>query len=370
MAVARERNKNHIPKRTLTMTFSNARTFVAVSICLSLMNMPLGAAEISQVALYRGADRQTRLEKAAQAEGSVVWYTSIALGESSRYVELFEKRYPFIKVHLVRSNSSRMAQRYTAEYQAGTFLADVLDTGDITIEFFRRKGMLQAYYSPLAEQFDKRFIQPQNFWVANRATMTVLGYNTRFVKAAEVPTRYEEVLDAKWKDKISLEREDSEWFMALMEYWGEQKGKAFFQKLRAQNPRIRTGHTLQAQLIAAGEDAFSPDTHNGGIASAQRAGAPVDWVNLEPVVVANNVAALAKNAPHPNAAMLFLDFMLSKDGAQKILRDVNRIPTHPEVPPNPPRLRDGFNFIVIDPAKYNDGAARYGKLWREWVLQE
>lgn len=352
------------------MTFGNARTFIGVSICLFLMSIPLGAADISQIALYRGADRQTKLEKAAQAEGSVVWYTSIALGESPRYVELFEKRYPFIKVHLVRSNSSRMAQRYIAEYQAGTFLADILDTGDGTIEFFRRKGMLQSYYSPLAEKFDKRFIQNQNFWVANRATMTVLGYNTRLVKPAEVPTRYEEVLDAKWKDKISLEREDSPWFMALMEYWGEQKGRFFFQKLRAQNPRIRTGHTLQAQLIAAGEDAFSPDTHSGGIASAQRAGAPVDWVNLEPVVAANNVAALAKNAPHPNAAMLFLDFMLSKDGAQKVLRDVNRIPTHPEVLPNPPRLREGFNFIVIDPAKYNDSVTHYGKLWHEWVLRE
>ena len=171
------------------MKASTARTFVAVTIYFSLMNMPLCAAEISQVALHRGADRQTKLEKAAQAEGSVVWYTSIALGESFRYVELFEKRYPSIKVHLVRSNSSRMAQRYTAEFQAGTFLADVLDTGDTTLEFFRRKGMLQAYYTPLAEKFDKRFIQPQNFWIANRATMTVLGYNTRLVKATEVPTK-------------------------------------------------------------------------------------------------------------------------------------------------------------------------------------
>ena len=350
------------------MTLIAIRIIAAVA--MWFLPMPACAAEIGSIALYRGADRQARLEKAAHAEGSIVWYTSIALGESSRYVESFEKRYPSIKVNLVRSNSSRMAQRYGAEYQAGTYLADVLDTGDTTIEFFRRKGMLQPYYSPLAEKFDKRFVQNQNFWVANRATMTVLGYNTRLVKPAEAPARYEDVLDPKWKDKISLEREDSQWFMALFEHWGEQKAKAFFHRLRGQNPRIRTGHTLQAQLIAAGEDALSPDTHSGGIAAARRAGAPVEWLNLEPVVAANNVAALARNAPHPNAAMLFLDFMLSKDGAQQILRDVNRIPTHPEVLPNPPRLREGFSFIVIDPVKYNDGIERYGKLWREWVLQE
>jgi iron(III) transport system substrate-binding protein len=337
------------------MTIIITRILIVVALWFLYLSTPACAGEVPASALYRGADRQARLEKAAQSEGSVVWYTSIALAESSRYVDLFEKRYPFIQVNLVRSNSSRMAQRYGAEHQAGTFLADVLDTGDTTIEFFRRKGMLQPYYSPLAEKFDRRFVQNQNFWVANRATMTVLGHNTRLVKPAEAPTRYEDVLEPKWKDKISLEREDSQWFMALLEHWGEQKAKAFFHRLRGQNPRIRTGHTLQAQLIAAGEDALSPDTHSGGLAAARRAGAPVEWLNLDPVVAANSVAALAKNAPHRNAAMLFLDFMLSKDGAQQILRDVNRIPTHPEVLPNPPRLREGFNFIVIDPAKYNDG---------------
>ena len=81
------------------------------------------------------------------------------------------------------------------------------------------------------------------------------------------------------------------------------------------------------------------------------------------------VSALAKNAPHPNAALIFLDFMLAKDGAQKALREVNRIPAHPEVPPNPPRLRDGFEFILIDPVKYNDSIDRYSKLWHDLFLQ-
>jgi len=338
---------------------------------VSALLCPRGhAAGVSDVALYRGADRQARLEKAAKAEGEVAWYTSVSAADSPQIVELFEKRYPFIKVKLIRSSSVKMVQRYTAESLARNFVADILDTNDTRIEFLRRKGLLQPYYTPMAEKFDKRFLQPQNYWVANRATMIVLGYNTRLLKPADAPQRYEDLLDPKWKDKMAIERDDSHWFMGLMEYWGAEKGKAFFQKLRSQNPKIRTGHSLQAQLIAAGEDMLSPDTHNQGIASGQRAGAPVDWVNLEPVVGVSNVSALAKNAPHPNAAMLFLDFMLRKDGAQRVLRDVSRIPTHPEVLPNPPRLRDGFEFIIVDPARYNDHIERYSKLWREWVLQE
>jgi iron(III) transport system substrate-binding protein len=327
------------------------------------------AASAPENAVYRGADRQARLEKAAKAEGEFVWYTSVNAEDIQRVVELFEKRYPYIKAKPVRLTSARIVQRFTAETQASTFLADILDTNDARIEFFRRKGMLQPYYTPMAEKFDKRFIQSQGYWVANRVTMIVLGYNTRLVKAAEAPRRYEDLLDPKWKDQLALEREDSHWFMTLMEHWGEQKGKAFFQRLRAQNPKIRTGHTHLAQLIAAGEDPLSPTIHSQGIATGQRRGAPVEWLNLEPVVASSNVSGLAKNAPHPSAALLFLDFMLAKETGQRVIRDVSRIPTHPEVLPNPPRLREGFEFINVDPVKYNDKIDHYGKLWHEWFLQ-
>ncbi len=327
------------------------------------------AASVGEIASYRGTDRQARLEKGAKAEGEVVWYTTVNAEDIQRVVELFEKRYPFIKAKAVRLTSARMVQRYSAEFQAGTFLADILDTNDARIEFFRRKGTLQTHYTPMAESFDKRFIQRESYWVANRITMIVLGYNNRLVKPSEAPQRYDQLLDPKWKDKMSLEQDDSHWFMTLMDHWGEQKGRAFFQRLRNQAPKIRVGHTHLAQLIAAGEDFLSPTTHSQGMASGQRRGAPVDWVNLEPVVGINNAAGLAKNAPHTHAAMLFIDFMLSKDGGQRVVREVNRIPTHPEVLPNPSRLREGFDFIIVDPVKYVDTIDHYNKLWREWVLQ-
>jgi iron(III) transport system substrate-binding protein len=97
-------------------------------------------------------------------------------------------------------------------------------------------------------------------------------------------------------------------------------------------------------------------------------GAPVDWNNLEPVVGKTVVSAMAKNAPHPHATMLFLDFFFSKDGGQKVVHDANRIGTHPELLPDPPRLRQGFDFVIVDPAKYMDKIGQYEKLWREWVL--
>jgi iron(III) transport system substrate-binding protein len=351
------------------MKLHGARILFVVGIALGLFSNLAQAASAPELAVYRGTDRQARLEKGAKAEGEFVWYTSVNAEDIQRIVDLFEKRYPFIKAKAVRLNSARIVQRHTAEFQAGTFLADILDTSDSRIEFFRRKGMIQPYYTPMAEKFDKRFVQPQGYWVANRVTMLVLGYNTRLVKAADAPKRYEDLLEPKWKEQMSLEREDSHWFMALMEHWGEEKGKAFFQRLRGQKPKIRTGHTHLAQLIAAGEDPLSPNIHSQGIATGQRRGAPVEWSNLEPVVSSSNVSALAKNAPHPHAALLFLDFILNKEGGQRVIREVNRIPTHPEVLPNPARLREGFDFINVDPVKYNDKIDYYSKLWHEWFLQ-
>lgn len=335
-------------------------------VCFSTLARGASAPDI---ATYRGADRQARLEKGAKAEGEFVWYTSVNAEDIQRINELFQKRYPYIKVNAVRLTSARIVQRHVSESQAGNYLADILDTSDSRIEFFRRKAMIQPYYTPMAEKYDKRFIQAQGYWVANRVTMLVLGYNIRLVKAAEAPRRYEDLLDPKWKDQMALEREDSPWFMALMERWGEEKGKAFFQRLRKQNPKVRSGHTHLAQLVAAGEDPLSPNIHSQGMATGQRRGAPVDWTNLEPVIASSNVSALAKNPPHPHAALLFLDFLLDKDGGQRVIRDVSRIPTHPEVLPNPPRLREGFDFINIDPVKYNDKIDYYGKLWHEWFLQ-
>src|SRR5438132_11415491 len=109
-----------------------------LSIGLGFSN-PAEAASAPDVAVYRGADRQAGLEKAARAEGEFVWYTSVNAEDIQRIVEVFEKRYPFIKPKPVRLTSARIVQRYTAESQAASYLADILDTNDSHIEFFRRK---------------------------------------------------------------------------------------------------------------------------------------------------------------------------------------------------------------------------------------
>jgi iron(III) transport system substrate-binding protein len=336
---------------------------------ITILGFLFNCAAAAEIALYQGKDRQAKIEEGAKREGEVVWYTSFQTDDANQFIKMFEKRYPSVKVKLTRMTSERVLQRYLMEYQGNAFLADIIDTNDFQMELPRRKGTLQPYYTPSTQRFDKRFLQPQGYWVGSRLTMIVNGFNTQLVKPGEVPKKYEDLLDPKWKGKMSLEREQTEWFMALMEHWGEEKGKAFFQKLGTQNAKIRNGHTLMAQLIMAGEDPMSPNAYSHHFPGPQKQGAPVDWVNLEPVIGKAIVSALAKNAPHPHAAMLFIDYFFSSEGGQKVVQEANRIPTHPDLAPNPSRLREGFDFIIVDPSNYMDKINHYEKLWREWVIK-
>ena len=307
---------------------------LVIVIAVPVLSSWLQAASVAEISLYKGKDRQSKIEAGARKEGEVEWYTSLSTEDSSQVAQLFEKRYPFVKIKLTRLTSERALQRYLTEFQANRFIADIIDTNDFQMELPRRKGTLQAFYTPSVEKYDKRFLQSQGFWVASRLTMIVSAFNTRMVPPAEAPRKYEDLLNPKWKGKMSLEREQTEWFISLMEHWGEEKGKVFFQKLGGQNPSIRSGHSQMAQLIVAGEDPLSPNAYSHHYPRVMAKGAPVDWNNLEPVIGKGIVSALAKNAPHPHATMLFLDFFFSKEGGQKVVHDANRIGTHPELLPN------------------------------------
>jgi iron(III) transport system substrate-binding protein len=217
----------------------------ASSISISLVLVVLGtqwtqAASVADIAVYKNKDRQSKIEEGAKKEGEIVWYTSLAVEDSSQVLQLFEKRYPFIKIKLTRLTSERVLQRYLTEFQANRFIADIIDTNDFQMEMPRRKGTLQTFYTPSVEKYDKRFLQPQGFWVASRLTMIVSGYNTRTVSRNEAPRKYEDLLDPKWKGKdVSGARADRMVHQpdgAL----GRRKGQSLFPKARrakSQHPK-------------------------------------------------------------------------------------------------------------------------------------
>jgi iron(III) transport system substrate-binding protein len=198
----------------------------------------------------------------------------------------------------------------------------------------------------------------------DRMNYFVVGYNTQKVKRSEIPPTYEGFLDPRWKGRIGIEATDVEWMATLVKTWGNDKGLDYFRKLAAMKPDMRKGHILLAELVAAGEVPVGLTMYNSNIESLKRKGAPIDFVAVQPVAARPQGIGVAKAAPHPNAALLFVDFVLSPEG-QKLFESLGRVPASRKVTS---ALND-FSFTLIDPVTVLDESARWEKLWNELFLQ-
>jgi len=295
---------------------------------------------------------EPKVIEAAKKEGQVVWYTTTALEVSKKFGDEFQKKYPFVRVDIFRTNNSPLVARVLSEATAGRTLWDLVGGGGELYTPIAQKKLFGQYRSPESKMLDSDLYDKNAYWTAYTASTYVLGYNTRQVKKDEVPKTYEALLDPKWKGgKITVDTSGG-MLHALSGTWGKEKAIGYFKALAAQNPVAQDGNTLRAQLIAAGEFALGFNLAHGTQLLANR-GAPTDWVALEPAVMRIIILGLAAKAPHPNAARLFYDFVISKEG-QEILKSFNRVPVRNDVDPDPPRLMRGYKRVTMFPETYSD----------------
>lgn len=336
-----------------------------------LVSAPVGAtpaSSIAAVALYKGADRQARLEAGARAEGALLLYTSMDIEESQPIIEAFMKKYPFIRGEIYRASGEDVAQKIITEYRGRKYIADLFEGTGIDVAKMIKEGYAQAYYTPRAGAFPRQAKDAKGFWVATRYNILVAAWNTNLVSDADSPRTYEDLLNARWRGRIGIEASDQVWLGTLMELWGEAKAMEFFRALAAQGLQIRSGHTLLANLIVAGEIPMSPTIYNHRSELLKGRRAPIDWRPLQPAVAIPHVVALPKNAPHPNAAMLFIDFLLSREGQLELVKR-GRIPAYPLVNANPPYLNQGFSYKVINPETFLEKFAQYDAIWQDLIIR-
>jgi iron(III) transport system substrate-binding protein len=190
--------------------------------------------------------------------------------------------------------------------------------------------------SELAAYPDK-FRDKQNRWVDIYNNYYTIAYNSQRVRLSEVPAGWDDLLDPRWRDgKIALDPRSYDWYFGMLTAWGGQRGGNFMRKLTQQKPAFRDGNVLIANLLAAGEFPIGI-TYAHLIERLRTRGAPVDWVSLKPMVAAPISIALAARPLNPNAANLFVDLVLSKEGSE-ILKSMGRVPTRGDVLPSAKRL--------------------------------
>jgi iron(III) transport system substrate-binding protein len=269
-------------------------------------------------------------------------------------VDRFEKKYPFIKVEFFRTGGGPLLNKVLTETRGGRHAWDVLvGRGEMVLPL-KEKTLLASYRSPETKMIDKDLFDPKGFWAAYYVNSYVLGWNTNLVKKEDVPKTYEALLNPKWKGggQISFDTEAYGMLQGLIRVWGREKAIGYFKRLAAQEPVLKRGNTERVQLAVAGEYTLIV-AYNQTIERMTQKGAPVDWLALEPAVVQVNPVMLAVKAPHPNAARLLADFVLSKEG-QEMLRGFSRIPVRRDVDADPPRLFRGYKRVLEHPDDYKN----------------
>ena len=303
------------------------------------------------------------LEQQARKEGKVVFYTTMNTAETTKLVDAFKRKYPFLDFNFYRTGDEAMLAKIETEARLGQYLWDVVEITGFPGYYLFLKGFYAKYDSPERKFFAEGFKDKEGYWTSNYTNTHVMIYNTRMVPRDQAPKTYEDLLDPKWKGKIALDAKDYEWFANMLKFMGEEKGLTFMKKLAAQNLRMQAGHTLLTQLVAAGELPLGIAMYGHRVEQMKRQGAPLEWVGLNPVILELHPVALSARAPHPNAGKLLVDFMLSQEAA-KIIQSVNRIPDRVDVPPEPPSLINGIPTVPTDLTLVKD-YNRYIRLFRE-----
>jgi iron(III) transport system substrate-binding protein len=330
------------------------RTGICLLVFFNLVPAPTLAQTREQtlqaISKLRGPERETKIREGARKEGNLIWYSSTTADDSLVLSQKFQEIYPFVKVQHLRGPSEKMVERILLESRAGSFKADVVALPEIELELLVQKKLLLKHAGLEQQVFPANVRDPQGHWTGIYVTAWATAYNTKLVSAQTAPKRYADLLNPKWKGLIGMDVEPYSWFITSYRYLeghqGAENSTNYFKKLAAQDIQWRKGHSLIAQLVAAGEFPLAAEMQVHAVERLKAQGAPVEWVALDGVVPFNKVGVgIAPTGSNTHAAVLFYDFILSRTGME-LLKERRRIPTRPDV--TVPYLKP-YKLLAFDP---------------------
>ena len=277
-------------------------------------------------------DERKKVVDAANKEGNVVFYTSMDAGDARSLTQAFQKKYPGIKTDFYRAGREAVFSRFSLEQKAGRLVTDVVSVGEFHVLEMKKQGLITRYLSPEMQAFAPEFKDPQGYWTCVYLTVAVLAYNTTRVKPDEAPRRYEDLLSPKWKGRMALDANEERWVPGLMQTMGRDKTVSYLKALAQQDIYIRRGRSLLTQLLLAGEFDVQIVAYWHEVNRLMRDKAPVGWVGMEPAISGAPQISMVSKAPHPNAARLFIDFVISAEG-QGIIAKLGRVAARPGIKP-------------------------------------
>ncbi|MBA3525278.1 MAG: ABC transporter substrate-binding protein [Geodermatophilaceae bacterium] len=314
-----------------------------------------------------GPERTDELAACALEEGSLNIYTSNT--DMDDLVDAFTELYD-IEVSVYRAGSESVLQRLIQEDDARYYGSDIFETNALELGVAEQEGLLYPYESELRESVQEAGRQSET-WTASRFNAFVVGWNTDNVPPGEEPQTLEELAEPQWKGRVSMELGDVDWFTALHDYYIDEQGMSeddfldFMTRL-ASNSQIVKGHTVQGELLSAGQFDVTVSSYSHTIDKAAADGAPVAWIPangepIQPIVIRPNGIGLVTTATNPCAATLFVDFELT--GGQAVFEEASRIGSV-EGENNP---LSQFETFPVPEDKFIEDSATWDALYEEVV---
>ena len=299
-------------------------------------------------------------KKAVKEGGTLNFYGTLAQINAVKILPVFEKRFPGIKINHVDATADKLAVRAITEARGGKVLADVFQ---ISLE-----NILQLHEQKLTldEVLPEAAAYPANFkgsyWLANSITIMTAAWNTNLVKKSDDPTQFDDFADPKWKGKLIGEPRDVELLIGLArhKFHNDEKAISLLKKIAANNVEFHKGHSDLAELLVAGQAAACFTCYSHHYPPRIKKGAPLGYMLTEGIASVIAIS-IAKDAPHPNTAMLFARWAESKEG-QEVYAKGGRTPAHPNVEPVAPVRPKKIYAIGADDIQQ---FSKYEKVWKE-----
>jgi ABC-type Fe3+ transport system substrate-binding protein len=337
-----------------TSTMNREAVHAAVPGCTRVAIIALLGTALMAALPARAADRA--LIEAAKKEGKVVWYTTLIVNQAIRPLQqAFEQKYPGVRLEYSRADDSPTALKILTEARAGGVQADIFD-GLYNMMALRRAGLLAPYRPPNVDQYPQALRDPDGYWIAILIYVFSPGVNTNLVLSSEAPRSLRDLLDPRWRGKMAWNPNSiagAPGFVGnVLMSMGEERGLNYLRALSQQQiVNVEASSRAILDQVIAGEYPIGLMMFNHHTVISARKGGPTTWLKLEPVPVAPDGIALLKDAPHPNAAKLLMEFLTSEDG-QQVLRQADYLPALSSVPALSPGLRPedgGFQATYLSP---------------------
>jgi iron(III) transport system substrate-binding protein len=283
----------------------------------------------------------------AKKEGQLVFYSGMPIPDAQAILKTLEKKYPFIKTTFYRATGSALVSRIQTEQRAGTHIWDVMNATGFEPYALLEQGYFAKYDSAERKEFPKGHKDNDGMWATMYTTPMIVSYNSKLVVPADLPKDYADLLDPKWKGRLGMDSSDLEWYANVRKLWGAEKAQKFLEGLKKQDVRLAQGRSMLTGLLSGGEIALLVNNFLQNVIEGKRKGSPVEFLALDPVISAAGLVGINRLAPHPNAARLFVDFILSREGQELIVK-TDRSSVRKDVAGNPLDLIKNVRIVPSD----------------------